>query len=99
MESRKRKSNDNNFENIDLKDYKEIDLDSYRDFLHQKLYDFNYSVVKKKEEIKEVNMLIVKKCKETTGHKWVSEREPWMYGERFTYCEHCRVDYYDSYMH
>lgn len=98
MESKKRKLND--FKNIDLKDYKELDLYSYKKFLHQKLYDFENAVKKKKEELKEVNILIAKKCKETTGHKWVSEREPWMYGERFTYCEHCRTDYYDnSYMH
>ena len=28
-------------------------------------------------------------CKKNTGHKLITEREPGLYGERFTYCELC----------
>ena len=96
--SKKRKIID--YENINLDDYINIDLDKYRKYLQSKMYEYEEKAKKTKGEIKEINKLIAKKCKETKGHKWVSEREPYMYGERFTYCEYCRADYYDnSYYH
>lgn len=36
------------------------------------------------------------KCKEVKNcrHEWIKEREPGQYGELWTYCKNCRVDYY-----
>tara|TARA_B100000161_G_C33406979_1_gene349153 strand:+ start:137 stop:439 length:303 start_codon:yes stop_codon:yes gene_type:complete len=100
MESNKKKRKIIENDDIDLDDYMNIDLEKYRKDLYAKMYNYEKMAKKKKEEIKEINKLIAKKCKETKGHKWVSEREPYMYGERFTYCEYCRTDYYNhAYYH
>lgn len=89
-----------NYDNINLGDFMNIDLDEYKKNLYAKMYNYERMVKTKKYEIKEVNKLIAKKCDKIKGHKWVTEREPHMYGEKFTYCEHCRTDYHDhTYYH
>ena len=43
---------------------------------------------------------ISRECsKQNNGHQWTSEREEGPYGERFTYCQKCKVDYYGNYFH
>lgn len=61
-----------------------------------------YQVIIKKieKEILEKEMQIVNVCKKNNnGHKWISESEDGPYGEKYTFCERCRIDYYGGYMH
>ena len=52
------------------------------------------------KEILEKEKQIANTCKiENGGHKWISEREDGPYGERYTFCERCKIDYYGGYMH
>ena len=50
--------------------------------------------------IKEKNYQISLICKkENNGHIWKTEREDGPYGERYTFCEKCYIDYYGDYYH
>lgn len=65
-----------------------------------KKYKFIQYVKDIENQIKEQEFKIAKFCSNTNnGHKWITEREDGPYGERFTYCERCRVDYYGNYFH
>ena len=50
-------------------------------------------VIKTKYEISKKCLIINKK------HKWITEIEEGPYGERFTYCEMCKINYYNDYFH
>ena len=80
-------------ENIDLTEYKKI--------LNIKKIKYTQLIKDIEDEILQTNVLIAKKCEEKNdGHLWIRERESCMYGETFTYCKHCNIDYYNrSYMH
>ena len=81
--------------------YKEIDLEEYKKkVLDEQSYCYNRISILK-DHIKDINRLISKKCIEKNGeHEWISEREEGLYGERYTFCKHCRVDIYDNtYLH
>ena len=96
--SKKRKLN---YEEVNNDNYLDVDLDEYKLSLYeQKRYlQDKISIINSK--LKEANTLISKKCEKINGsHEWISEREEGMYGERFTFCKHCRVDIYDrQYLH
>ena len=86
-----------NYEEINLDDYLNIDLDKYKKYLYSKQRDYEEKIVIIKELIKSTNSKIAQKCKEkNNGHQWIREREDCMYGSRFTVCKNCRVDYYDN---
>lgn len=52
------------------------------------------------QKIKSNKFKIVKLCKiNNNGHIWTTEIEEGPYGERFTFCEKCRIDYYGDYFH
>ena len=96
--SKKRKIS---YEDVNEDNYLDIDLDDYKSSLYaQKRYHQDkLSMIDAK--LKESNILISKKCEKINGsHEWISEREEGIYGERFTFCKHCRVDIYDRhYLH
>lgn len=48
-----------------------------------------------KQQILNTNYEISNKC----IHKWITEREDGPYGERFTFCEKCRISNYGDYHH
>ena len=53
-----------------------------------------------KKEIVDNNFDISKQCKkDNNGHNWVNEREEGLYGERYTFCSECGIDYYGDYFH
>ena len=66
---------------------------------NKKLVNLKHQYLKKIElinfQIEENNKIIVERCN-NKGHEWITEREPGMYGENFTFCNNCKVDYYDS---
>ena len=109
MEFKKRKLNiDKNYNNKKFKvneniqeDYKDIDLEKYKRAANEEIYFLSEKVTFLREHIKEVNCLISKKCLDKNGkHEWKSEREEGLYGERYTFCKHCKVDAYDNrYLH
>tara|TARA_X000000950_G_scaffold265505_1_gene339858 strand:+ start:460 stop:714 length:255 start_codon:yes stop_codon:yes gene_type:complete len=52
------------------------------------------------KKIQDNKYKIVEQCKiKNNGHKWISEREEGPYGERFTFCERCKISYYGDYFH
>lgn len=89
---KKRRLNDDTY---DIKnDYLSMDLEDHK----SQLYKLKAQYERKCKEIEELitltNSYIAKKCEEENGgHKWITEREDCMYGERFTFCKDCRVDY------
>ena len=89
------------FSNVNLDDYKYIDLSKYKKYLFETEHYHDQQIKKIKQLIKETNIKIALKCEEENGkHDWITEREDCMYGERFTFCRNCKVDIYDrSYMH
>jgi len=80
---------------------KELDLIEYKNTLFNKKIKLNQLIESINQEILQTTILIGKECmKKNNGHKWITERENCMYGELFTYCEYCNIDYSDSsYMH
>lgn len=48
-----------------------------------------------KQDILNTNYAISKNC----THKWITEIEEGPYGERFTFCEKCRISNYGDYHH
>jgi len=83
--------------NIKLDDYMDIDLNQYKRDLIDKKYEYQMKIKRMDQLINETNNLIAKKCKKNNKeHKWVTEREPCMYGEKYTYCQNCKVDLYDN---
>ena len=49
------------------------------------------------DRIVEINKIITelkKKKIENCKHIWIKEREPGQYGELWTYCKNCRIDYH-----
>lgn len=74
-----------------------LDLDKLKSTLYQqkKYHENQISIINSK--LIETNLLISKKCKKINGsHKWITEREEGIYGEKFRYCKNCRVDIYDN---
>ena len=104
MSNKKRKLNikeDYSIEIVDEDNYLEIDLEKHNEKLYKlKLY-YENELIKIKDKIKKTNNLISKKCiHQNEKHVWITEREPCMYGEKYTYCKNCRVDYHDRfYLH
>ena len=46
------------------------------------------------DEIDKILSEIKHKKIEDCKHEWIKEREPGQYGELWTYCKNCRVDYF-----
>lgn len=85
------------YQQVDLDNYLDLDLEEYKDslFRNKRYHENEVSIINNK--IKEANYLIAKKCLKVNGsHEWVSERENCMYGQRYTFCKKCRVDYYNN---
>lgn len=52
------------------------------------------------KEIENKEREISRICKSVNnGHKWITERESGLYGENFTFCQQCKIDYYGGYFH
>lgn len=52
------------------------------------------------KEIENKEIEISRICKSVNnGHEWVTERESGPYGESFTFCKKCKIDYYGGYFH
>ena len=99
---KKRKSSEIDYSKVNLEeDYKSIDLDEYKKYLFETINDLETKLKKMRKEVKTTNIHIAKKCEENhKEHKWTSEREPVLYGERYIFCSICGVDYYDNtYLH
>ena len=76
------------------------DLKNQQNLLIQQKYEYVEKIKEIEKNIKQKGYEIANTCKnKDDGHKWISEREEGPYGERFTYCEKCRVDYYGNYFH
>ena len=56
------------------------------------LYKKKYDLIKELKIIEEKINILEKERISKCDHKWVTEREPGVYGEKYTYCEHCKVD-------
>ena len=100
--SKKRKFNEIiSLEPINENDFEKLDLNEYKKELWKLETYYTKKIQEIKNQIKETNRYIAKKCKNKNGdHEWISERENCMYGEKYTLCKKCRVDYYDkSYIH
>tara|TARA_B100000686_G_C16367416_1_gene750800 strand:+ start:37 stop:246 length:210 start_codon:yes stop_codon:yes gene_type:complete len=58
----------------------------------EELYREKYDMINKLKIIeKKINILEkerISKC----DHEWVTEREPGVYGEKYTYCKYCKVN-------
>ena len=53
-----------------------------------------------REDIIQIQFNISKQCKkDNNSHKWITEREEGPYGERFTFCSECGINYYGDYFH
>ena len=99
---KKRKSFEKDYSKVNLEEeYKTIDLDEYKDYLFETINELESKLKRIRKEVKMTNVHIAQKCEEKhKEHKWVCEREPVLYGERYTFCSNCGVDYYDnSYLH
>ena len=93
MNQKKRKRID--YSQIDLNDYLNIDLDDYKNYLYNRKLEYNNLLKKVEEDIKEANKLIGMKCEKINGsHNWVTERESGPYGEKFTFCKKCYINYH-----
>lgn len=83
-------NNENLFNNL-LNEKKQLIIDQYDQI--NKLELIKKNIIKKNYEI--ANM-----CKKiNNGHIWITEREEGPYGERFTYCKICNIDYNGDYFH
>ena len=52
------------------------------------------------KDMKNNNYQIANQCKkDNNGHKMVNERDEGLYGERYTFCSECGIDYYGDYFH
>ena len=70
---------------------KQLIYDKY-DYI-KKLDLIDKNIINKKYEI--ANM-----CKKiNNGHIWITERDEGPYGERFTYCKICNIDYNGDFFH
>ena len=51
--------------------------------------------------MEETKKQIAKLClkENNNDHTWTTEREDGPYGERFTFCEKCGIDYYGGQFH
>ena len=68
--------------------------------LSDDIYEYHMKIKETKENIIKVNKEISKECLKINGkHKWITERESGIYGEKYTYCECCGIDHYNSYYH
>ena len=96
--SKKRKLD---YEEVNINNYLEVDLEEYKTSLYAQKSYLQDKILMIESKLKETNTFISKKCEKINGsHEWISEREEGMYGERFTFCKHCRVDIYDrQYLH
>jgi|SaaInlStandDraft_7_1057024.scaffolds.fasta_scaffold228419_1 hypothetical protein len=73
-------------------------------FKKQKLTEEKKNLLKQLENIekdmKNNNYQIANQCKkDNNGHKMVNERDEGLYGERYTFCSECGIDYYGDYFH
>lgn len=100
MSDKKRKLN-NVIDEVNEDNYLEMNLEDYKSNLYMKKIKYENEIDNLKKRIKEINYLISKKClHKNKKHEWITEREPCMYGEKFTYCKNCKIDYYDkTYIH
>ena len=77
-----------------------IDLENKLKKLYNEKYECELNMKLIEKEIKNTKYNISKVCLDKNkGHDWVSEREEGPYGERFTYCSKCRIDYYGDHFH
>ena len=89
------------YNNIDLDNYLNINLEKYKIYLYQLQFQYNNKIKKIKNLIKNVNTKIALKCEiKNKTHEWIKERENCIYGETYTYCKKCKIDYHDrTYIH
>ena len=64
-------------------------LKKQKEQLETKKNDLQRELQKVDTEINNTVNEIYDYCKKTTGHKFITEREPGLYGELFTYCVLC----------
>ena len=62
-----------------------------RELCEKNIDEYEKKIKQTKLDIKKINNEIRKAC---PSHNWKTEREPYMYGEKFTYCTVCGSDYY-----
>ena len=85
------------YSQIDFNNFMDINLEEYKKYLMDKKYEYQIKLNELEVILKNTNNLIIKKCKiNNKGHEWITERESGMYGEKFTFCNKCGVDYYDT---
>lgn len=58
------------------------------------LYDKKYKLLDELKEIEEKINVLEKQRISKCNHKWVTEKEVGIYGDKFTYCEICRINRY-----
>ena len=75
-------------------------LRQQRSSLIEKKYEYSKKIKEIETSIKEKSYEIANICKKNNnGHIWISEREDCLYGERYTFCKICEIDYYGGYFH
>ena len=75
-------------------------LQNQRYLLIKQKYEYEKKIKELETFIREKEFQIAKVCKDSDeGHQWITEREDGPYGERYTYCKKCRIDYYGNYVH
>ena len=69
--------------------------------LQNKKFEYLSKITNIENEIKKSKREIAKTClKENNNtHLWITETEDGPYGERFTFCEKCKIDYYGGHFH
>lgn len=66
-----------------------------------KLKENYFNLIKEIDiQIKEKDLELSRECiRVNKEHVWVSEREGGIYGEKYTFCKECRIDYYRNSFH
>ena len=69
--------------------------------LRNKKFEYLSKVQNIEKQMEETKKQIAKLClkENNNDHKWTTERDDGPYGERFTFCEKCGIDYYDGQFH
>lgn len=70
-------------------------LQKKRELLIKKQIETEKILQQIKQNILNTNYEISTKC----NHNWITEREDGPYGERYTYCNHCKINSYGDYFH
>ena len=74
-------------------------MDSIQAKIIKNILTRQYKIESKKmkilsSKIKVMEDIIIQNCENSnTGHNWITEREQCMYGDKFTLCKKCGVDF------